>query len=378
MARAARLRCRAVRRDDRGRRARPRPERALLGRQRRLRTPTSQRTPSPSTGRSRRKRRSITGSSFVTLVRIRPSSRASYPGLDVIDAREGGPLARPQPLLNAIARPLCGRASPADPVRLTRGDERALGARDGRPLLLVRGPLLLGLGAIAYWSLPAARALATLRREIEGITQCVLAIGDGRLRIAKAEGRPAGRRGQRFRYELEDGLPVLASAPCGGAARRRSPKPSHRAPPSQADLARLAGVSASAISQAERGRRGLSLETLLDLALEAEHQASTSSCAGRLAAATGWRAVTIRATPRPTGRCRSSTYRGRACGCTSCGSRRAAAPRPSSCTRASRSSTLATGLVQVLLASGGPVLRQGEALARRPQRCQRLAEPERS
>jgi transcriptional regulator with XRE-family HTH domain len=34
---------------------------------------------------------------------------------------------------------------------------------------------------------------------------------------------------------------------------------------SQSDLARLAGVSPSAISQAERGRRGLSLDTLLDL-----------------------------------------------------------------------------------------------------------------
>jgi len=34
---------------------------------------------------------------------------------------------------------------------------------------------------------------------------------------------------------------------------------------SQAELASLAGVSASAISQVERGRRGLSLETLLDL-----------------------------------------------------------------------------------------------------------------
>jgi transcriptional regulator with XRE-family HTH domain len=34
---------------------------------------------------------------------------------------------------------------------------------------------------------------------------------------------------------------------------------------SQSELARLAGVSPSAISQAERGQRGLSLETLLDL-----------------------------------------------------------------------------------------------------------------
>ena len=34
---------------------------------------------------------------------------------------------------------------------------------------------------------------------------------------------------------------------------------------SQSDLARLAGVSPSAISQAERGQRGLSLDTLLDL-----------------------------------------------------------------------------------------------------------------
>ena len=91
-------------------------------------------------------------------------------------------------------------------------------------------------------------------------------VGDGRLRIAKAEGRPPGVEGSVFRYGLEDGRPVLEAAPAAarlGAALRGLRVSRHL---SQSDLARLAGVSPSAISQAERGRRGLSLETLLDLA----------------------------------------------------------------------------------------------------------------
>ena len=41
----------------------------------------------------------------------------------------------------------------------------------------------------------------------------MLDVGDGRLRIAKAEGRPPGVEGSVFRYELEGGLPVLEAAP---------------------------------------------------------------------------------------------------------------------------------------------------------------------
>jgi transcriptional regulator with XRE-family HTH domain len=97
------------------------------------------------------------------------------------------------------------------------------------------------------------------------VTQCVVALQDGRLRVAKAEGRPPGIEGSVFRYRVQEERPVLAAAPA--AARLGTALRAVRTARglSQSDLARLAGVSPSAISQAERGQRGLSLDTLLDL-----------------------------------------------------------------------------------------------------------------
>src|SRR5262249_60530687 len=125
--------------------------------------------------------------------------------------------------------------------------------------------MLLDLGAIAYWSMPGASPYRTMHREIEQITQCILVVGEGRLRISKAEGRPPGAQGQLFRYSVKDGglhlQPARAAARVGAALRAYR----LRRDLSQSDLARLAGVSPSAISQVERGERGLSLETLMAL-----------------------------------------------------------------------------------------------------------------
>jgi transcriptional regulator with XRE-family HTH domain len=125
--------------------------------------------------------------------------------------------------------------------------------------------MLLGLGSIAYWSLTVSSHSASVRREIEAVTQCVLSVGDGRLRVVKAEGRPPGVQGSVYRYELSDGHPILESAPAAArlGAALKDVRRTRRL--SQSELGELAGVSASAISQTERGRRGLSLETLLEL-----------------------------------------------------------------------------------------------------------------
>jgi transcriptional regulator with XRE-family HTH domain len=126
-------------------------------------------------------------------------------------------------------------------------------------------PMLLDLGAIAYWSMPGASPYRTMHREIEQITQCIIVVGEGRLRISKAEGRPPGAQGQLFRYSVKDGAlqlqPAQAVARVGAALRAYR----LRRDLSQSDLARFAGVSPSAISQVERGERGLSLETLMAL-----------------------------------------------------------------------------------------------------------------
>lgn len=84
-------------------------------------------------------------------------------------------------------------------------------------------PMLLDLGAIAYWSIPGANPYRAMHREIEQITQCIIVVGEGRLRISKAEGRPPGAQGQMFRYSVEDGglqlQPAQVAARVGAALR---------------------------------------------------------------------------------------------------------------------------------------------------------------
>jgi len=188
-----------------------------------------------------------------------------WPWLDILDARKGTPITSPRHLLEAI-RQFCARA----PRPLLLFDSLApLADRWG--MRIASGffghccPMLLDLGAIAYWSVPGASQYRTMHREIEQITQCIIVVGEGRLRISKAEGRPPGAQGQLFRYSVLDGTlqlqPAQTAARVGAALRAYR----LRRELSQSDLARLAGVSPSAISQVERGERGLSLETLMAL-----------------------------------------------------------------------------------------------------------------
>ena len=192
--------------------------------------------------------------------------KARWPWIEILDARKGAPLASPRSLLEAIRafsvrarRPLLLFDS-LEPL-CSRWGMRTAGDFFGRCC-----PMLLDLGAIAYWSLPGASHYRTLHREIEQITQCIIVVGESRIRISKAEGRPPGVQGQLFRYVVQDGTPLLepaqAVARVGAALRAYR----LRRELSQSDLARLAGVSPSAISQVERGERGLSLETLFTLA----------------------------------------------------------------------------------------------------------------
>jgi transcriptional regulator with XRE-family HTH domain len=190
---------------------------------------------------------------------------AAYAGFDVIDARAGGALSQPAPLLREIIQ----RCAQSEQNLLLFDAMEAMIERWGSDVagrfFATCCPQLLELGAIAYWSVPSGEVYPGLRRRIEEVTQCVLVLGDSRLRLAKAEGRAPGIEGSVFRYREVDGLPVLTAAPIAariGSALRAARTQRQL---SQSDLARLAGVSPSAISQAERGQRGLSLETLLEL-----------------------------------------------------------------------------------------------------------------
>ena len=222
-------------------------------------------------------------------------------------------------------------------------------------------PLLLGLGAIAYWSLPAAGQAPTLRREIEGITQCVLVVGDGRLRIAKAEGRPPGVEGSVFRYASRKGCPCSQQRP-----RRRGSARHSRVSGSRVTSARRISPVSPASRRAPSPRPSAAARPLARDAArpggEAEHHPRRAAARGRRPRIPARPAR--RSAPRrdATGRCRCSTIPARVFACISSASRRAAAATPDFAHKGVELVTVATGLVQVLLASGGPVLRQGEAL----------------
>ncbi len=287
-----------------------------------------------------------------------------FEGFDVLDARPNSKLAQPAPLLHAV-------------VTRCQGAERNLLLFDGLDVMAERWgadvagrffatccPQLLELGAIAYWSMPASDDHGALRRTVQEITQCVFLVDQGRLRIAKAEGRSPGVEGSVFRCSQADGLPVLTAAPIVariGTALRAARLQRNL---SQSDLARIAGVSASAISQAERGQRGLSLETVLELSTQlnvtldellrgevaAGYRLGRRGYPPRRRAAEGGEPIPL--LDDPGAGLRAYLLR--------LPSRGTAEPHISH--KGAELVAVASGLVQVLLGTGRPVLRTGEAL----------------
>jgi transcriptional regulator with XRE-family HTH domain len=193
---------------------------------------------------------------------------AAETGVEIIDASADGPHARPGELLTAV-RAFARRAERTilvfDPLDAMA--ER-WGAEIARRFFVRCCPMLLEIGAIAYWSIGSSDALSALRREVEQVTQCVLVVDDHRVRIAKADGRPPGVEGSVLSLGSQDGELRLTATPAAARLATALRSLRERRDLSQTDLARLAGVSPSAISHAERGQSGLSLDTLLDLSAQ--------------------------------------------------------------------------------------------------------------
>ena len=201
-----------------------------------------------------------------TLIAIGPESPpVTAPGLQLLRAGPGTELAHPADLLREVHR-ICHTGE----HRLLLFDSldsmvAAWGSNGARGFFARCCPLLLDLGAIGYWSMSARDTPTAVRDTVESVTQCVLRVDERSIRIVKAEGRGDGARGAVLHWHLEDGNAVLAPANITGrvAASLRALRRARAL--SQQELARYAGVTASAISQAERGERGLSLGTLAQL-----------------------------------------------------------------------------------------------------------------
>lgn len=194
-----------------------------------------------------------------------PPAAPEGPPLTVVRAGPGSALERAGDLLQEIHR-ICHPSG----RRLLLFESlnsmvKAWGARTTCGFFARCCPLLLDVGAIAYWSMDACATPLTVRETVESVTQCVLRIDERSVRVAKAEARGEGVRGSVLHWHLEGGRPVLALADIMSRVATSLRALRRDRELSQQDLARLAGVTASAISQAERAERGLSLTTLARL-----------------------------------------------------------------------------------------------------------------
>ena len=187
------------------------------------------------------------------------------PGVTVLDARARGPYGDAAVLETAIIEG--ARNQPPGYVVIDGLVQfaRRWGAAKAVAFFSRVCPRLFDLGAVAYWRAPRADLGAAFIEQVTNVTQCVLEIGAGHLRVVKAEGRPASVQGRLLRLDrTADGLRLEDERALGrlgrGLERVRRERNLN-----QSELARLAGVTQSAISQAEAGRRGLSLDTLLVL-----------------------------------------------------------------------------------------------------------------
>ena len=185
------------------------------------------------------------------------------PGVTVLDARPRGPFGDAAVLETAIIESAHSR-----PPGYVVVDGLAQFARRWGPAKAVAFfsrvcPRLFDLGAVAYWRAPRAELGRSFIEQVTNVTQCVLELGESHLRVVKAEGRPASVQGRLLRLELLGTEVRLEDERALGRLGRGLERVRRERKLTQSELARLAGVTPSAISQAEAGRRGLSLDTLL-------------------------------------------------------------------------------------------------------------------
>jgi transcriptional regulator with XRE-family HTH domain len=126
-------------------------------------------------------------------------------------------------------------------------------------------PRMFERGAVAYWL--ATRDLSGAR-VIDGVScvaQCAFEVRGARLRVRKAEGRPLRVQGAVAEIDRSDERLVLHREHVVGRLGEGLRRLRAARGLNQRQLAQVADVTPAAISQAESGRRGLSLDTLVSL-----------------------------------------------------------------------------------------------------------------
>jgi transcriptional regulator with XRE-family HTH domain len=191
--------------------------------------------------------------------------RALPSGVDRLDATGAARRSRPGPLADEVERyllthPTCAVVVPG----LARLAER-WGDDDAVAFFARTCPTMLQTGALTYWWLPATVRADVLDR-VRQVTQVMLETRGDQLHVTKAESRPSDVIGSVHDVRVIEGDVHLSRNPAAGRLARGLAAIRRDLGLSQAQLAQAAGVTPSAISQAESGVRGLSLDTVITLA----------------------------------------------------------------------------------------------------------------
>ncbi len=181
--------------------------------------------------------------------------------VEVLEAGRGKQFTDPVDLERALIE----RAEPGARVLIDCLDDfvRRLGPARALAMFTRICPQLFDAGAICYWF--AGERSRPIRDDIRSVTQCVLDVTGDRLRIVKAEGR-TGTRGRLYQVEVTNGRVQFSEEHALGRLAEGLRRLRGERHLTQSDVARVAGVSHSAISQAEAGHRGLGLETVMTIA----------------------------------------------------------------------------------------------------------------
>jgi transcriptional regulator with XRE-family HTH domain len=153
--------------------------------------------------------------------------------------------------------------------------QRLWGPEAALALFLRCCPRLYQERTVAYWLLEREAHPPAFRSRLADITQVILDLdvaptqpAERTLQVVKADGHPPGVTSRTLRYVVgEDGRVEVLRTASGTRERIGEQVRAGRiaAGLSQAELARRIGVTPSALSQVERGRHGLSGETLTRL-----------------------------------------------------------------------------------------------------------------
>lgn len=213
-----------------------------------------------ASGQARLRRAYVTTSTAPDAVRERVGA-----GVLVLDVRARQPHAAPDVLEQALMA-FCAGPPPACVV-LDGLHTLARRWRPERALAFFSRvcPRMFDAGAIAYWRAPRQELGNAFVDQVEKVTQCVLEIRRGTLHVVKAEGRPRAIQGMQVGLTVDGAGIHLENERVLGRLARGLENLRKERNLTQGDLARIAGVTPSAISQAEAARSGLSLETLVAL-----------------------------------------------------------------------------------------------------------------